>query len=168
MSVPAFGIAGFKNSGKTTLVERLVKEMTSRGLRVSTVKHSHHRFDLDQPGRDTFRHREAGALEVAIVSSRRWAIMHELHDEEEPPLTEILGKLAPCDLVLVEGYKFDQLPKIEIRDIGLDHRELAGEDSNIVAIAASGHLDDTILPVFDRDDIGAVSDFILSHCGVRW
>ena len=101
------GVAGFKNAGKTTLVEKLVTELTARGHRISTVKHAHHSFDIDHEGRDSFRHRKAGAGEVAVVSRHRWAIIHELRDEVEPTLDEILSKLAPCDLVIVEGYKRD-------------------------------------------------------------
>ena len=101
------GVAGFKNAGKTTLVEKLVAELTRRGYRVSTVKHAHHSFDIDHEGRDSFRHRKAGASEVAVVSRHRWAIIHESREEAEPTLQEILAKLGPCDLVIVEGYKRD-------------------------------------------------------------
>jgi molybdopterin-guanine dinucleotide biosynthesis adapter protein len=116
------GVAGFKNAGKTTLVEKLVVELTGRGWRVSTVKHAHHSFDIDHEGRDSFRHRKAGASEVAVVSRHRWAIIHESRAEEEPPLADILAKLAPCDLVIVEGYKRDFHDKIEVRNLELsDH-----------------------------------------------
>ena len=103
MTQRVFGITGWKNSGKTTLTERLVREFVARGRKISTVKHAHHGFDIDREGTDSFRHREAGAGEVAIVSGRRWALMHELADEEEPALGDILARLAPCDIVLVEG-----------------------------------------------------------------
>ena len=113
------GIAGFKNSGKTTLLVRLVEELTRRGYRLATVKHAHHSFDIDHAGRDSYRHREAGAREVAVVSRYRWALMHELGglEADEPSLQEVVGKLGPCDLVLVEGYKRDRHPKIEVRDV---------------------------------------------------
>ena len=111
MSDAVFGITGWKNSGKTTLTERLVAEFTRRGFRVSTVKHAHHDFDIDREGADSYRHRLAGAAEVAIVSGRRWALMHELRGEDEPKLDEILARLAPCDLVLVEGYKREATPR---------------------------------------------------------
>ncbi len=167
MSTPVFGVAGFKNSGKTTLVERLVAEISGRGLVVSTIKHAHHNFDIDHPGRDSYRHREAGAQEVAVLSRHRWAIVHELRSSEEPTMDEMLAKLSPCDLVIVEGYKFGPQPKIEIRDLSLSHRKLAGEDETIVAIAATGQVTGTGLPVFDRDDISAISDFVLEFCGVK-
>ena len=108
-----FGITGWKNSGKTTLTERLVTALSDRGFRVSTIKHAHHGFDIDHAGTDSFRHRAAGAGEVAVVSARRWALMHELRGEDEPLLAQVLETLAPCDLVLVEGYKRDPHPKIE-------------------------------------------------------
>ena len=157
------GVAGFKNAGKTTLVEKLVTELTARGHRVSTVKHAHHSFDIDHEGRDSFRHRKAGAAEVAVVSRHRWAIIHELRDEEEPQLTDILGKLAPCDLVIVEGYKRDAHDKIEVRNLALDHPRLAGEDPTVVAIAATGAISGAPVPVFDRDDVSALARFIETH-----
>ena len=112
-NTPVFGITGWKNSGKTTLVVRLVEEFTARGFRVSTVKHAHHAFDIDREGTDSHRHRVAGASEVALVSGRRWALMHELRDDDEPALGEILARLSPCDLVLIEGYKREAHAKIE-------------------------------------------------------
>jgi molybdopterin-guanine dinucleotide biosynthesis protein B len=154
------GVAGFKNAGKTTLVEKLVGELTRRGHCVSTVKHAHHSFDIDQEGRDSFRHRQAGALEVAVVSRHRWAIIHELREEAEPPLADILAKLAPCDLVIVEGYKRDGHDKIEVRNLALDHPKLAGDDPTIVAIAASGPVDGAPVPVFSRDDVADLATFV--------
>jgi molybdopterin-guanine dinucleotide biosynthesis protein B len=154
------GVAGFKNAGKTTLVEKLVRELTARGHLVSTVKHAHHSFDIDHEGRDSFRHRKAGASEVAVVSRHRWAIIHELRDEAEPPLAEILDKLAPCDLVIVEGYKRDGHDKIEVRNLDLDHPKLAGEDPTVVAVAANGEIADAPVPVFSRDDVTALATFI--------
>ena len=115
MTSPVFGVTGWKNSGKTTLLTRLVSEFTRRGYRVSTVKHAHHDFDIDKPATDSFRHREAGASEVMIVSGNRWALMHELRGDDEPPLEAALQRLSPCDLVLVEGYKREGHPKIEAR-----------------------------------------------------
>ena len=154
------GVAGFKNAGKTTLVEKLVVELTRRGRHVSTVKHAHHSFDIDHAGRDSFRHRKAGAVEVAVVSRHRWAIIHELREELEPPLADILAKLAPCDLVLVEGYKRDKHDKIEVRNIQLDHPSLAGSDPTVIAIAANGQVPDAPVPAFDRDDVVALATFI--------
>ena len=162
---PVFGITGFKNSGKTTLTARLVTELTGRGLRVSTVKHAHHAFDIDHEGRDSYRHREAGAAEVAVVSRNRWALIHELRDEAEPTLEQILGTLAPCDLVLVEGYKTDRHAKIEVRRSGLDHPRLAEEDGTVVAIASDMTIEGAPVPVIDMDDIPAIADFVLSQIG---
>ncbi|MGE3876669.1 MAG: molybdopterin-guanine dinucleotide biosynthesis protein B [Parvibaculaceae bacterium] len=161
------GVAGFKNAGKTTLVEKLVMALTAQGYRVSTVKHAHHSFDIDHEGRDSFRHRKAGATEVAVVSAGRWAIIHELRNEAEPPLAEILAKLAPCDLVIVEGYKRDGHDKIELRNLALDHPKLAGEDPTIVAIAANGAIADAPVPVFNRDDVAALSQFIINYLELR-
>ncbi len=166
MSQKIIGVAGFKNSGKTTLVEKLVVELTRLGFRISTVKHAHHSFDIDHEGRDSFRHRRAGAMEVAVVSKSRWAIIHELRDEAEPVLADILEKLAPCDLVIVEGYKRDAHDKIEVRNLSLDHPPLAGDDPTIVAIAATGAVAGPTVPVFDRDDVAALTAFIIKHAGL--
>jgi molybdopterin-guanine dinucleotide biosynthesis protein MobB len=158
-----FGIAGFKNAGKTTLTERLVAELTGRGYAVSTVKHAHHAFDIDHEGRDSHRHRKAGAREVAIVSRNRWALVHELRGEAEPDFVAVLGKLEACDLVLVEGYKREGHPKLEVRRAGLDHPELAGGDPTVVAIAADFVIADAPVPVLDMNDIANVADFIVAH-----
>ena len=160
------GVAGFKNAGKTTLVERLVAELTRRGHRISTVKHAHHSFDIDHEGRDSFRHRKAGASEVAVVSRHRWAIIHESRDDVEPTLEEILAKLAPCDLVIVEGYKRDTHDKIEVRNLDFAHPKLAGDDPTVVALAANGPVADAPVPVFDRDDVAALASFIETHTGL--
>ena len=166
MKQKIIGVAGFKNAGKTTLVEKLVVDLTGRGLSVSTVKHAHHSFDIDHEGRDSFRHRKAGAMEVAVVSSGRWAIIHELRNEAELSLDDILEKLESCDLVIVEGYKRDGHNKIEVRNLTLDHPHLAGGDPTIIAIAATGAIADALVPVFDRDDVSALSSFIISHMGL--
>lgn len=163
MTQKVIGVAGFKNAGKTTLVERLVRELTGRGYRISTVKHAHHSFDIDHEGRDSFRHRHAGASEVAVISGQRWAIIHELRDEAEPSFASILEKLAAADLVIVEGYKHGSHDKIEVRNLSLDHPKLAGNDPTIVAIAATGAIADTQVPVFDRDHVEALADFIITH-----
>lgn len=160
------GVAGFKNAGKTTLVEKLVTELTRRGHRISTVKHAHHSFDIDHEGRDSFRHRQAGASEVAVVSRHRWAIIHELREDAEPSLEEILAKLAPCDLVIVEGYKRDGHDKIEVRNLELAHPPLAGDDPTVVALAANGLVANAPVPVFDRDDVTALASFIEKHTGL--
>jgi molybdopterin-guanine dinucleotide biosynthesis protein B len=157
------GVAGFKNAGKTTLVEKLVQHLTAQGLRVSTVKHAHHSFDIDHEGRDSFRHRKAGASEVAVISRERTAIIHELRGEAEPTLEEILATLKPCDLVIVEGYKRDAHDKIEVRNLALNHPELAGNDPTVIAIAATGAVAKAPVPVFDRDDVASLATFIVSH-----
>ncbi|MFT4003652.1 MAG: molybdopterin-guanine dinucleotide biosynthesis protein B [Rhizobium sp.] len=163
-----FGIAGWKNSGKTGLAVRLVTEFTARGYRISTIKHAHHDFDIDKVGADSFRHRQAGAHEVTIVSGTRYAIMHELRDEPEPSFDEILARLAPCDLVLIEGYKREPIPKIEARRLEAAKREpLAAHDPHIAAIAADHPVEDVgSLPVFDLDDTLAIADFIASAIGL--
>ncbi len=162
-----FGVAGYKNSGKTTLTSRLVTELTARGFKVSTIKHAHHGFDLDQKGRDSFIHRQAGAHEVAIVSGSRWAILHELRGSEEPTFEDMLARLSPCDIVIVEGFKREAYPKIEVRRLDLDHPALAPDDVNIVAIACDDPLVDQKVPVFTRDDAEKITDFIIDHLDLR-
>ncbi|WP_245453331.1 molybdopterin-guanine dinucleotide biosynthesis protein B [Aquibium carbonis] len=162
-----FGITGWKNSGKTTLTERLVAEFRRRGKRVATVKHAHHDFDIDREGTDTFRHRAAGAGEVAIVSGRRWALMHEHDGALEPTLDDMIAKLSPCDLVLVEGYKTENHSKIEVRRV--DAREtkpLAGSIPNVVAIAADHPVVGGHLPAFGLDDVHGIADFIAALTGL--
>lgn len=163
MTLKLLGIVGFKNAGKTTLTERLVSELTARRYRISTVKHAHHAFDIDQEGRDSWRHRQAGASEVAIVSANRWALVHELRGTPEPTLHEIVSKLAPCDLVLTEGYKWEKHPKIEVRNVALAHPELAGKDSTVIAIAANGVIENSPVPVFDRENVKSIADFIVER-----
>ena len=167
MNRRVFGITGWKNSGKTTLTERLVAELVRRGWNVSTVKHAHHDFDIDKPGADSFRHRQAGATEVAIVSGKRWALMHELRGEDEPTLETILSRLALCDIVLVEGYKREAHDKIETRRLeARDRAPLAANDPHIVAIAANFAVPDESLPVFDLDDTKSIADFIERRTGL--
>ena len=162
-----FGIAGWKNSGKTGLAVRLVEEFTRRGYRISTIKHAHHDFDIDKVGADSYRHRQAGATEVALVSGTRFAIMHELRGEPEPSFEEILARLSPCDLVLIEGYKREPVPKIEARRLDAANREpLAPGDPHIVAIAADHAVEGTSLPVFDLDDTVTIADFITTVTGL--
>jgi molybdopterin-guanine dinucleotide biosynthesis protein B len=167
MKQAVFGISGWKNSGKTGLTIRLVTELTLRGYRISTIKHAHHDFDIDKPGADSFRHREAGAQEVTIVSGTRFAIMHELRGAPEPSLADILQRISPCDLVIVEGYKREPIPKIELRRLETKTREpLAPDDPHIVAIAADHATDGGALPVFDLDDTPAIADFIVATTGL--
>ena len=153
-----FGVTGWKNSGKTMLVERLIAEFVRRGWRVSAIKHAHHDVDIDQPGRDSYRHRVAGASEVALVGGRRYAIMRE---QAEPGLAEVLARLSPVDLVLVEGYKREAHDKIEVRAAGLP--PLAAGDPNIVAIAGDAQPAEVNLPWFKRDDIAGIADFIAAR-----
>ncbi len=167
MTSPVFGITGWKNSGKTTLTEKLVAELVRRGRRVASVKHAHHDFDIDKEGTDSFRHRQAGATEVAVVSGRRWALMHELRGEEEPALEAILARLAPADIVIVEGYKRERHKKIETRRLDArDRAPLSAGDPAIVAVAADFPQPGETLPVFDLDDIAAIADFVERACGL--
>jgi len=162
-----FGISGWKNSGKTGLAVRLVEEFTRRGYRISTIKHAHHDFDIDKVGADSYRHRQAGATEVVIVSGTRFAIMHELRGAPEPSFEDILSRIGPCDLVLIEGYKREPVPKIEARRLGSQNREpLAPSDPYIMAIAADHPVESTTLPVFNLDDTGAIADFVAEVTGL--
>ncbi|GGA92755.1 molybdopterin-guanine dinucleotide biosynthesis protein MobB [Brucella endophytica] len=163
-----FGITGWKNSGKTTLTVRLVEELTRRGWRIATIKHAHHDFDIDHEGTDSFRHRKAGAGEVAIVSARRWALVHELDNEDEPLLEAIVARMSPCDLVLVEGYKRDSHKKIEVRRLeGRKGEPLSASDPNIVAVAADHPVSGESAPVFDLNDIIRIADFVEVQSGLR-
>jgi len=161
-----FGFAGWSGSGKTTLIEALVPRFVAAGLTVSLVKHAHHSFDIDHPGRDSYRHREAGCKEVIVSSDRRWAVMHELRGEPEPGLDEQLKRVSPCDLVLVEGYKRYAMSKIEIYREANGKPLLHPEDPHIVAIAADVRLE-TRLPQFDLADHGGIADFILAYNGFK-
>jgi len=157
-----FGVTGWKNSGKTGLMERLITEFTARGLTVSSIKHAHHSFDIDHPGRDSYRHRDAGAWQVLLASRNRWALMHELRDEDEPSLGDLLKQLSPVDLVLIEGYKRDRHPKIEAHRKETGQPLIAPEDETIVAVAS-----DTSVaidrPVLDLNDTAAIANFIAQH-----
>ncbi|APV51130.1 molybdopterin-guanine dinucleotide biosynthesis protein B [Betaproteobacteria bacterium GR16-43] len=159
------GIAGYSGSGKTTLIEKVIPLLVAAGLRVSLVKHAHHEFDVDQPGKDSWRHRHAGCAEVLISSSRRWALMHELRGATEPSLQEQLKHLAPCDLVIIEGFKSAAIPKVEVHRKLADAPLLFPDDPNIVAIATDEHLA-TSLPQFALDDANAVAAFIIRHLGL--
>lgn len=160
-----FGVVGYKNAGKTGLMERLVAEITQRGFSVSTLKHAHHSFDVDHPGKDSYRHRVAGANQVLLSSGNRWALMTELRGAQEPTLDDLLTRLDPVDLVLVEGYKRDQHPKIEAYRAVTNNPLIAPDDPTVRAIAS-----DTALtvdrPVFDLNDTKAIADFILTEVGL--
>jgi molybdopterin-guanine dinucleotide biosynthesis protein MobB len=157
------GLAGWSGSGKTTLITKLIPRLTARGLRVSTLKHAHHGFDLDQPGKDSFMHRTAGATEVIVSSARRFAVLHELRDEPEWNLPALVGKMSPVDLILVEGFKRDAFPKIEIHRVANGKPLIYPDDPHIVAIAADTALPQATVPVIDLDDIDAIADLVLAR-----
>ncbi len=157
-----FGVTGWKNSGKTGLMERLITEFTARGLSVSSIKHAHHSFDIDHPGRDSYRHRDAGARQVLLASRNRWALMHELRDEDEPTLSDLLKQLSPVDLVLIEGYKRDRHPKIEAHRKETGQPLIAPEDETIVAVASDTSVS-VDRPVLDLNDTAAIANFIAQH-----
>ena len=160
------GIAGYSGSGKTTLIEKVIPLLVKEGLRVSLIKHAHHEFDLDQPGKDSHRHRMAGATEVLITSSNRWALMHELRGTVEPTLEEQLRHFAACDVVIVEGWKHHAMPKIEVHRKLSEKPLLFPEDTSVIAVASDESLA-TDLPQFDLDDAQAVTKFIIKYLGVR-
>jgi molybdopterin-guanine dinucleotide biosynthesis protein B len=164
---PLIGIVGWKKSGKTTLAVRLIEEFTRRGLRVASVKHAHHAFQIDDGDTDSARHRRAGAGQVAIVSSKRWALVTELGDAPEPDFADVIASLGPCDLVIVEGYKSAGIPKIEARRrAAFDHVALSETDPNVIAIAADHAVEAATLPVFGLDEVGGIADFIAARVGV--
>ena len=163
-----FGLAGWSGSGKTTLLTGLIPELVARGLSVSTIKHAHHAFDIDKPGKDSWRHREAGASEVMVASARRWALMHELRGAPEPALENLVARMSPVDLVLVEGFKRHPHPKLEVHRPSLGKPLLYPDDSDVVAIAADEPLAAPI-PLLPLGDPAAIADFILDHFGLdRW
>ena len=155
------GIAGWSGSGKTTLVTRLLPVLKARGLQVSTMKHVHHAVEFDKPGKDSFEHRKAGAREVLLSSARRWALMAELPPEtEEPPLDDLLGKLSPVDLVLVEGWKHGTHPKLEVHRPAVGKPLLAPDDPRVIAVASDAALDGLSIPRLDLNAVDAIADFI--------
>lgn len=160
-----YGVTGWKNAGKTGLMERLVAEFCARGLRVSTVKHTHHGVDLERPGTDTHRHRQAGAAEVLLASASRYAVLHELRDAPEPRLDDLLARLSRVDLVLVEGFKSAPHPKIEAHRAAAGNPLIAPDNPTIRAVASDVPLD-LDRPVFDLNDTGAIADFIGAEVGV--
>lgn len=161
-----FGLAGWSGSGKTTLLESLLRELIGRGLKVSTIKHAHHNLDVDRPGKDSYRHRAAGASEVVLLSSNRWTLMHELRGGPEPTPEELIERMAPVDLVLVEGFKKHTHDKLEVHRPSLGKPLLCESDPYIIAVASDAPLEVPELPVFDLNNVQGIADFILSHCGV--
>ena len=159
-----FGLAGWSGSGKTTLVTRLLPELTARGLAVSTVKHAHHSFDLDQPGKDSWRHREAGASEVLIASERRWALIHEHRGAPEPALDALIGQMTPVDLLLVEGFKRGRHDKLEVHRAAVAKPLLCHDDPHVVAVASDVPLAGLAVPCLALDDVAGIARFIIAHC----
>lgn len=157
-----FGIAGYSGSGKTTLIEKLIPVFHGRGLRVSVIKHAHHGFDLDRPGKDSYRHREAGATEVLMLSNDRWVLMHELRGAPEPSLEAQLAILSPCDLVLIEGFKAAAVPKVEVHRPSHGKPPLFLDNPHVVAVASDGVVD-TVLTRLPLNDPQAVADFIWTY-----
>lgn len=157
-----FGFAGWSGSGKTTLIEKLIPRFVGAGLRVSLIKHAHHTFDVDQPGKDSYRHRHAGAAEVLVTSSRRWVLMHELRGAHEPPFDEQVKRLSPCDLLLVEGFKHAPIPKLEVWRAEPGEALLHPNDPHIVAVASDARVD-TRLPLLNLNDDAGICRFILGY-----
>ena len=157
-----FGFAGWSGSGKTTLIEQVIPCIAGRGLKVSVIKHTHHAFDVDKPGKDSWRHREAGASEILLISDQRWVLMHELRGDPEPDLAAQLAIMSPCDLVLVEGFKRAPIPKIEVHRAVVTEPLLHRDDPYIVAIATDTVIA-TALPRLDINDPAQVADFIVAR-----
>jgi molybdopterin-guanine dinucleotide biosynthesis protein B len=162
-SARVLGIVGWSGSGKTTLITRLIPELTARGIRVATLKHAHHKFDVDQPGKDSYEHRKAGACEVIVSSARRWVQMHEVGDGAEATLPELLAKVSPCDLILVEGFKTGRHPKLEVFRQAAGNPPLHPDDRRIVAIASDRPFPEAGIPVVDLNYIPAVADLVLQR-----
>lgn len=160
-----FGLAGWSGSGKTTLLTKLLPELIAQGLSVSTMKHTHHSFDIDKPGKDSHNHRVAGAREVMVTSSSRWALMHELRGDAEPDIETMLAKMSPVDLVLIEGFKSYRHPKIEVYRPSLGKPLLSATDDTVVAVATNEEVEISHLPVLDLNDVPAIGRFILEYIG---
>ena len=160
-----FGLAGYSGAGKTTLIEALIPRFTARGLNVSLIKHTHHDFDLDRPGKDSYRHRVAGASEVMLVCDTRWAVMHELRGQPEPSFEEQLARLSPCDLVLVEGFKYTPIPKLEVHRPANGKPYIWPENPDVIAVACDVALD-IPKPLLDLNDRDTIANFILEHVGL--
>lgn len=162
-----FGLAGWSGSGKTTLMVRLLPELVRRGVAVSTMKHAHHEFDIDQPGKDSYEHRRAGATEVLVASARRWALMHELRGAPEPPVETLVKRMTPVDLLLIEGFKAHAHDKIEVYRPSVGKPMLCRDDRRVVALASDARIDDVDLPQFHLDDVPAIAGFIVRHCSLK-
>ncbi|MCP5367635.1 MAG: molybdopterin-guanine dinucleotide biosynthesis protein B [Hyphomicrobiales bacterium] len=161
-----FGLVGWSGSGKTTLLVRLLPELISRGLSVSTMKHTHHHFDIDKPGKDSYEHRAAGAKEVMVISSRRWALMHELRGQPEPDMEDMIQQMTPVDLLLIEGFKSHRHAKLEVYRPSVGKPLLCASDPTVVAVASDEAIPGLDVPRLDLDDVAAVADFIVDQCGL--
>jgi len=161
-----FGLAGWSGSGKTTLIVKLMPELVGRGFEVSTMKHAHHNFDIDEPGKDSYEHRVAGAKEVMISAANRWALMHELRGEEKPSVEELIGRMTPVDLLLVEGFKSHLHPKIEVHRPSVGKPLLQKDDKEIVAVASDEEIAGLPVPLLDINDSGTIADFIVKTCAL--
>ena len=159
-----FGVVGWSGSGKTTLMLQLLPDLIARGYRVSTMKHTHHDFDMDKPGKDSYTHREAGAYEVLITGSKRWALLHENRGEAEPSIETLLANMAPVDLVLIEGFKSHSHNKLEVHRPSVGKPLLAADDDSIIAVASDQLIDGLTVPVLALDDVAAIGDFIVEYC----
>jgi len=172
ISMRVIGLAGWSGAGKTTLLRRLIPALTARNLRVSTLKHAHHSFDVDQPGKDSWEHRQAGAEEVLVASAARWALMRELRGEAEPELPALLARMCPVDLILVEGFKRASHPKIEVYRMANAKPPLHPGDPSIIAVAADVALPGLAIPLCHIDDIAGIADLVQSHAmpaeDIRW
>ena len=162
-----FGLMGWSGSGKTTLMVGLLPELTRRGYAVSTMKHSHHGFDVDIPGKDSYRHREAGATEVMVSSARRWALMHELRDQPEPDVETLIARMTPVDLLVIEGFKSHRHAKMEVHRPALGKELIGRNDPDVVAVASDLPIAGLRVPLLDLNDMTAIADFVVSHCGLQ-
>lgn len=162
-----FGLVGWSGSGKTTLLVKLIPELIGRGLSVSTIKHTHHRFDIDKPGKDSYEHRAAGAHEVVLTGTGRWTLLHENRGGDEPGMDELIARMEDVDLVLIEGFKSHNHDKMEVHRPSVGQPLLATEDPSVIAIASDETVSAPDVPVLDLDDIPAIADFILEHCGLK-
>jgi molybdopterin-guanine dinucleotide biosynthesis protein B len=167
MSMRVIGLAGWSGSGKTTLITKVIPVLVGRGLKVATIKHAHHAFDIDRPGKDSWQHREAGASEVVVASSRRWALVHELRDEPEPLLVDLLAKLSPADLVIIEGFKRHAHPKLEIYRASVGKPLIYPQDDCVVAIASDQPLPQAQLPVVMLDDVEGIANVLQAEAMPR-
>jgi molybdopterin-guanine dinucleotide biosynthesis protein B len=161
-----FGLAGWSGSGKTTLMISLIPALIARGVTVSTMKHAHHAFDIDQPGKDSYEHRAAGATEVMISSNARWALMHELRGAPEAEVEDLIAHMTPVDLLMIEGFKRHAHPKLEVYRPSVGKPLLCTDDPHIVAVASDAKLAGLRVPVLDMNDVGRIADFIIGHCGL--